>query len=175
MDLQNRVTLESDPYWPDRYEEERETVLEASGDQLLGVFHVGSTAIREVPGKPALDVLAVYENEQAMHTAGDALTELEAYNREGADTVVVRWTDEYAVFIKLHTRDDEKVRAQLAFRDYLRENLEARRKYTRVKRTAAEEHPEDVEAYTKAKTDVVSSILDQARNEGYYEDLPDFV
>lgn len=174
MDLRNSVTLEPDPVWPDRYEAERERILEASGDQLLGVFHVGSTAIPDVLGKPALDVIAVYEDDASLDAAADVLTD-DAYERESDSTVVIRWGDEYAVFIKMHTRDDEKVRNQLVFKEYLCENADARREYARVKREAAEDHPEDLEAYTKAKADVVSSILERARDEGYDDRLPEFV
>lgn len=175
MDLRERgVTFESDPFWPDRFEAERERVEDASEDGLLGVFHVGSTAVREVPGKPALDVIAVYEDDGSMEAAAETLVEKDGFERPAESTVVVRWEAEYAVFVKLHTRDDEKVRAQLAFRDYVRENPDARREYARAKREAADEHDDDLEAYTKAKSDVVESILDRARDAGYYDRLPAF-
>lgn len=172
MDLKNRVTLESDPVWPDRFEEERRQIVEVSGDQLLGVFHVGSTAISGVPGKPTLDVIAVYEDEESMDTAAEALTNNGAYEREPESTVIIRWGEDHGVFIKMHTQDDEKVHNQLVFRDYLRENPDARQQYTDVKRKAAEKHSDDLEAYTKAKSEVVSSILERARAEGYYDRLP---
>ncbi|WP_181813888.1 GrpB family protein [Halopelagius longus] len=168
------VTFESDPYWPERYEDERERLLEVAGDRLLGVFHVGSTAIRDLPGKPALDIVAVYTDEESVQTAAEKLDEREGYERE-SDSTVVRWEDEYAVFVKLHAQDDQRVRNQLVFREYLRENPDARNEYERIKRTALEEHPEDLETYTKAKSEVVASILERARKEGYEERLPGFV
>ena len=93
---------------------------------LLGVFHVGSTAIPDVPGKPALDIIAVYDDEKAMMTAIESLTDDDRYEREAGSTVSIRWADAYAVFIKAHTSGDEKVASQLLFRDYLRENQKAR-------------------------------------------------
>ncbi|TKX84807.1 hypothetical protein EXE43_16935, partial [Halorubrum sp. SS5] len=50
------VSLLQDPQWDDRYESARDRVEAASDDRLLDVFHVGSTAIPGVPGKPVLDV-----------------------------------------------------------------------------------------------------------------------
>lgn len=174
-DLKERnVTFTSDPYWPDRYETERERIQDASGSGLLGVFHVGSTAIPDVPGKPALDITAVYDDEESMQTAIERLTDNDRYEQEGDSTVIIRWADDYAVFIKMHTRDDQKVRNQLLFRDFLRENPEARNEYARVKREAEEKHPEDLEAYTKAKSEIVHSLLEQAREEGYDQSLPEF-
>lgn len=44
-----------------------------------------------------------------------------------------------------------------------------------VKRAAAERHPEDLDAYTDAKSDFVRTIVEQARAEGYDQALPEFV
>lgn len=110
-----------------------------------------------------------------MYAATEVLTDGGSYEREPDSTVVVRWADEHAVFVKMHTRDDEKVRNQLAFREYLRANPEARREYERVKREAATEHPNDRKAYTRNRSAVTRSIVERARTEGYYEDLPEFV
>ena len=87
---------------------------------------------------------------------------------------VVRWGEADAVFVKTHVRDDEAVRNQLAFRNYLRDHPDARREYAAVKREAERDHPDDLEAYTKAKSEVVFSLLDRAREAGYFEDLPEF-
>lgn len=171
---ERRVVLHEDPHWPERFEAERERLRDVAGEGLLGVFHVGSTAVRDVPGKPALDVIAVYDDETAVEAAVGRLTEDDRYEREPDTTVVVRWEADWAVFCKAHARDDETVRNQLLFREYLRENPEARREYARVKREAAEEHPDDLESYTRAKWDVVSSILERAREGGYEERLPAF-
>lgn len=177
MDVRERITLEPDPVWTDRYEKERERVLTASDDRLLGVFHVGSTAIPDLPGKPALDVLAVFTDYDAMRSTAEILADGEyELERDETDCVlVIDWRDDHAVFIKMHTRDDEKVRNQLVFRDYLRETPEARREYERSKRKAADAHPEDPQAYTRAKAPVVRSLVERAHEQGYAERLPEFV
>jgi len=167
------VTLVPDPHWPDRFESERERIRAASDGGPLGVFHVGSTAIPGVPGKPAVDVIAVYE-EAAIDAAMERLIADARYEREGDSGLLVRWAEEYAVFVKLHTRNDRKVRNQLLFRDYLRDHPEARSEYESLKRETAQAHPEDLEAYTKAKSEFVGSVLERAREEGYDRQLPDF-
>lgn len=175
MNLKERnVSLESDPYWPDRYEIERERLLEI-GEGILGVFHVGSTAIPEVPGKPALDVIAVFEDDTAMEATAQTLIEDHGFERPPEGTIAIRWDDEFAVFLKLHTPDDEKVRAQIAFKEYLRDHPEYRAEYADLKEAAAAEHPENLEAYTKAKGDFVRRVIEDAKADGYYEELPDFV
>lgn len=176
MDLREEISLLPDPVWTDRFETERDRIRDASGDDPLGVYHVGSTAIPDVPGKPALDVIAIFEGREPMRAAADALVDegYELHHDEADSALVIDWRDDHAAFVKMHTRDDVKVRSQILFRDYLRENPGARREYERVKREAADEHPRDVEAYTKAKSDVVSSVVERAREAGYAERLPGF-
>jgi GrpB-like predicted nucleotidyltransferase (UPF0157 family) len=178
MDLEDGITLLPDPVWDDQFEEVREQIAAVASEDVLGIHHVGSTAIPDVPGKPALDVLVVFPSYEPMHAAAQQLTEdgYELHADEQTSNLVIRWEDDRAVFVKMHTVDDEeKIRNQLIFRDYLRDNPEAREEYEQVKREAADEHPEDPPAYTQAKSGVVSSLLDQAEEEGYAERLPDYL
>lgn len=170
------ATLHSDPVWTDRYETVRERIERTASRGLVDVFHVGSTAIEDVPGKPALDVIVVYEDADAMSAAAQALADLEGYELSHEDensAVVVNWGEDDAEFLKLHVPGDERVHNQLAFRDYVRDHPEARAEYEAVKREAAAEHPRGGEEYTEAKHEVVSDILDRAREAGYFDDIPE--
>lgn len=176
MDLKARnVTFEADPYWPERFTSESARLADLVGEHLLDTIHVGSTALRNLPGKPALDIIAVVAEESSVETVAAHLDATDGYERHGDTTVVIRWEDEYAVFVKLHTPGDEKARNQVLFREYLRDNPDARRDYRRVKEQAIEAHPDDLEAYTNAKTEVVSSILERALEADYDERLPAYL
>lgn len=178
MDLRDGITLLPDPLWEDRYESVREEITDVASDDVLGIYHVGSTAIPDVPGKPALDVLVVFPSHEPMHEVAQELVETGYERHEDGSTasLVIRWEDDHGVFLKMHTVDDEeKIRNQLIFREYLCDNPEAREEYRQVKRKAADEHPEDPPAYTEAKSEVVSSLLEEAEEEGYTEKLPDYI
>lgn len=173
---QDGVTLEQDPKWGDRYESEQNRVREASNRGLLDVFHIGSTAIPGVPGKPVLDVMPVYADYEAMRAAADHLVENEFALEHDADdmTIVLRREEEYVVAVRMYTIDADQWRPMLIFREYLTENPDARKGYARVKRDAADKHSDDLEAYTRAKTEVVRSLTEKARAAGYEERLPEF-
>jgi GrpB-like predicted nucleotidyltransferase (UPF0157 family) len=177
MDPREEVRLEPDPVWTDSCERERERIETASGDGLLGVFHVGSTAIPDLPGKPELDVLAVYRAYEPMRAAAETIAgdSFELSTDDGECIVLSRWKNGRTVFLKLHVRGDERVESQLLFREYLRENVDARREYEAAKREAAAANREDPRAYIGAKTDTVASLLSDAREAGYTEQLPLFV
>lgn len=170
------ITLESDPIWKDRYQAERDRAKAASDEGLLDVFHIGSTAIPGVPGKPVLDVMPVYTNYEAMRAAADRLSDKGfEVEHDGPDCIVVlRREDEYVVAIRMYPLDADQWRPMLIFREYLTENSDAREEYAHVKREAADKHPDDMEAYTKAKTEVVKSLMKKARDAGYEERLPPF-
>ena len=48
--------VESDPAWPDRFEELATRIRGALGDAALVVEHVGSTAVPGLPAKPVIDI-----------------------------------------------------------------------------------------------------------------------
>lgn len=169
--------LDPDPVWTNRYKTERDMIQDASGENLLGVFHVGSTAIPDLAGKRVLDIIAVYSDYESMRTVATSIAEGDyEISHDGDDCIVlIQEREDANVFIKMHMPEDERVHNQLLFRDYLRENTEPRKEYERVKQEAAAEHPEDLSAYTEAKQKVVNGVLEQARADGYDEALPTFV
>lgn len=174
MDLKERkVSLQSDVYWPDRFEAVRDDIFEELADPPLACYHVGSTAIPDIPGKAALDVIVLFADETAMEAAAESFVATGEYERPEEGTVVIRWHDEWAVFLKLYTPGDDRVAGQLAFREYLLDHPRERRRYAEIKRSAADEHADDLEAYTQAKGEFVAEILDDARQAGYFDALPE--
>lgn len=170
------LTLEShDSGWSARFEAERDRIRARAGDDLLGVFHVGSTAVPNLPAKPVLDVLAVFADESAMRAAADELLAGEYVRKRNDDDwqVLNRFGDE-TVVLHLRPRDADTWRDQLVFREYLRENPGARAEYERAKRDALAEHPDDVDAYTDAKEATILSLTERAYEDGYGERLPAF-
>jgi GrpB-like predicted nucleotidyltransferase (UPF0157 family) len=170
------ISLDPDPRWEDRYETVRERVEAASDDRLLDVFHVGSTAIPDVPGKPVLDVMPIYADAGGMGSAAEEFAAA-GFEREHDDddtVVLVRRETDGVVAVRMHTVDADQWRPMLLFREYLTDHPRARAEYARVKRHAAAEYGDDMAAYTDAKFDVVRSLTQAAREAGYEERLPEF-
>lgn len=174
------IRLLEDPVWTDKYESEERRVRAAAGEGLLGVHHVGSTAIPDVPGKPALDVLAVFDSSEQMNATAERIeTEHEPFERSSeSDTsiLVINWADDHAVFHRMHTvADEDIIRNQILFRDYLRDHPDARREYEKIKREAVRNHANDPIDYTEAKSDVVADLTERARAANYEEQLPEYL
>jgi len=180
MNPDEEITLLDDPVWTDKYDQEEQRVRAVAGEGLLGVHHVGSTAIPDVPGKPALDVLVAFDSFERMNTAAERIEkeheEFERYSESDTSILVINWADDHAVFHKMHTIDDkDKIRSQILFRDYLRNHADARREYGKVKLEAVENHADDPSDYTKAKSDIVADLIECAQAADYEERLPDYL
>lgn len=169
------IELEPDPIFEERFERVREDVEAAAVEGLLGVFHVGSTAVPDLAAKPVVDVLAVFDGyEPARETAAELAAGDYRLRKDTPEWIqVVRGDGTEGVFVHFRPRDADAWRDQLLLREYLRDSEAARREYERVKRAAADAHPDDPEAYTAAKDDVIRRLEERAHEAGYDERIPD--
>lgn len=167
--------LEShDPSWPTAYERYASSVESVAPDSLLGVFHIGSTAVPDLLAKPTVDVLAVFPPDEPLgERAEDFADAGYRVKRVDPDWVVLDRLDVNPdLVVHLRPRDVDVWRDQLVFRNLLRDDAGARRTYERAKREAAAAHPDDVHAYTDAKEPAIRSLVERAYDENYDETLP---
>jgi len=164
-----------DPAWVDRFERERERVRAVAPEGLLGVFHIGSTAVPDLAAKAAIDVLAVYTDDSATHEAAQALAADGCVRkRDDPDWQVLNRFADATVVLHLRPRGADTWRDQLVFRELLRDSPRARAEYERAKRAAAATHPEDVDAYSDAKESTIEKLTARAYERGYGDRLPGF-
>lgn len=170
-----KIELKKDPVLRERFEEMRAQIEDASSDGLLGVFHIGSTAIPDLAAKPMVDVLAVYSGYESAREAADILvTKGYTIQKDEPDWIqLIQSESQDDVFIHFRPRESEVWRDQLVLREYLRENQQARREYEQIKRIAAEEYPNNPEKYTAAKDEIVCILEERAYEEGYDNHIPD--
>ena len=129
--------------------------------RVLGIAHVGSTAIRGTPAKPVIDIsvavpdyAGAWEQVRALQAGG--------YLYRGENSNLREYSFEkytpYACALFLCEPGGEKWRERLRFRDYLRSNPPARRAYAVLKRRLAEECDGDLMAYQRRKLPFVLEI-----------------
>ena len=163
------VVVPYDPRWPGLFEEERLAVEAAVGTWAEEVEHVGSTAVPGLDAKPVIDVMAGVRSLEDSPILVERLAGI-GYEYRGEAGIPGR-----LFFRKL--RGSERTHhlhvfelgggewdRHILFRDYLREHPEAAREYARLKRDLAARFYHDREAYTDAKTDFISAVVDKARD-----------
>ena len=58
--------VDYDPKWPEMFEAEAALVREIIGDNLITIFHIGSTAVPGLKAKPVIDMLPVVRDVAAL-------------------------------------------------------------------------------------------------------------
>jgi len=159
------VLIDYDPAWPETYACWRHQVEAALGTTALGIEHVGSTSVPGLAAKPIVDIQVsvadlVRERRYAPHLERVGLVlrsrdELHRYFRPPAG-------QPREVHVHVCTAGSKWERDHLLFRDYLRADSAARRRYAETKRANIRRWSDDGWAYTEAKTSVVLDILEQA-------------
>jgi GrpB-like predicted nucleotidyltransferase (UPF0157 family) len=164
-----------DPEWSRLFERERERVLDAAGEHVERVFHIGSTAVPGLAAKPVVDLCPVASDFEEAKTCADALEEAGYdFGHETDDWIHLGRTAGDGQQFNVHVRpaDSPEWRKNLLLREYLHENPDAREEYERIKRRAAEEYTDDIVAYSEAKTTFIEDVLDAAREKGFEERIP---
>ncbi|WP_135853472.1 GrpB family protein [Halorussus salinus] len=167
---------EYDPEWPVRFEREATRMRNVLGETVVSVEHVGSTAVPGLAAKPIVDICPVVTDMDDGERCADLLQQNGYYRSEkdrGDDWIELgRTADDGQEFnVHVRPRNSDAVSRYLLLREYLRDHPAARDEYARIKRAAAEKHPEDVPKYTREKSDFIESVVEKARVEGYDPDF----
>jgi GrpB-like predicted nucleotidyltransferase (UPF0157 family) len=162
------VICEYDPAWPARFEAEREVLATVLEPHALVIEHVGSTSVPGLAAKPVVDIAISLRTltvlpELRVHLAG-----LD-YRYRGEEGIPGR---HYLVKpadppgrahrrFQLHITQtgNREFRDQVAFRDYLTANPDARDEYAALKRAIAAEVHDDIAAYIAGKGPFIKRCL----------------
>jgi GrpB-like predicted nucleotidyltransferase (UPF0157 family) len=165
-----------DPTWSIRYiEVEQRLRRSLPHDLFTRIEHIGSTAVPGVSAKPIIDV------QVEVRSLGRVRREVVPIMQDLGYEYIWRPTmgEEapfYAWFIGRHAsgersehihmvEPDQASEDRLLFRDYLRAHREAAEQYEALKLMLLRKHPRDRAAYTQGKTELIRSIILQARKD----------
>ena len=158
--------VEYDARWPALFVAERQRILDQGGPPALRLEHVGGTSIPGMCSKPVLDIAAGRPRETSIRDCAAAL-ERAGYEDRGERGVPGRRFFSRgrprAYHVHLVEEDGPLWRDYLAFRDHLRADPAAARRFAELKRALAARFPRDREAYMDAKSAHVEDVLRRAR------------
>lgn len=156
--------------WPVLYEKEKALIQKTIGHIIVGIEHIGSTAVPDLGSKPIIDILVAVNH---LSDAEKCITPLEGIDYE--------YVPEYEESIPdrryFHNGDPPKEqhyhlrmveltsdfwKKHLLFRDHLRTHPKIAQKYHKLKKRLALKYGSDREGYTEAKTSFIKFILAKA-------------
>ena len=164
--LRSTIELaEYDPEWPAQYALHQRRIVDALGDEIVVLEHVGPTSVPGLAAKPRIDILLVVADSAKeasyvppLEAAGYAL-----HVRE------VDWHEhrcfkgfEPAANVHVFSTGCIEVDRMVGFRDWLRTHDDDRQRYEAVKRQLAWREWDFVQDYADAKTGIVEEIHSRA-------------
>ena len=160
-----RVTvLPYDEAWKSAFEKIKTEIESALGDLIAGVEHVGSTSIEGMWAKPCIDIDVIIKDYSVF---GDVVRELAkiGYIHEGDLGIKDREAFKYSSKPHLMTHHlyvcpqySEELYRHITFRDFLRSNPQAVKKYSSAKETAAQLFPNDIDKYIEYKSPCIEEL-----------------
>lgn len=165
------VIVEYNPRWPAMYEEERQSILTATGDLIVAIEHIGSTAVPGLGAKPIIDIMAaVRELVDAERCVTPLKTIGYEYVPEYNDIIPERRyfhkgpPEARTYHLHMVELTSDFWEQQLLFRDFLRTHPEEAQEYYRLKKGLAEKFGSDREGYTDAKTSFIEAAVGMMRD-----------
>ena len=163
------VVVPYDPEWPRRFETERQLLEQVLAPWLTeGVHHIGATSVLGLAAKPIVDMMAGVRDFEEARSAYEPLREhgyVHTPHRPGIAHHFSKPSSHLSeVTHGLHLTEpgSDLWRERLAFRDVLRADPELVAEYASLKLRLAEEHRDDVEAYTAGKREFVGRVIARA-------------
>lgn len=165
--------VDYDPSWPILYEKEKKRILESVGNKLVGIEHIGSTAVLGLGSKPIIDMLAgnlgAPDAEECMLLLQDlGYTDVTPQPEEPDWYYCLSraYRGEFSSLLNYHLHlmrfMSDFWKRHLLFRNYLRTHPETAQQYYELKKKLAGEYGSNRRGYTTAKTSFIKSVIDQA-------------
>jgi len=155
-----------DPAWSTKFEVDRHAIERALRHRRTRIEHIGSTAIPGLAAKPVIDIMVLIDDITTFRDCVEPLRELHYhYVPYGEKTSPERrWFCKPNASARTHhlhlvEQGSPFHLARLRFRDYLRAHRSMALEYEKLKRTLAEIHREDRNAYTEGKSEFVERTL----------------
>ncbi|MCW9132287.1 GrpB family protein [Bacillus paramycoides] len=147
--------------WEVEFEREKKLIEKQIGEYILAIHHIGSTSIPYLSAKPIID-LAIELKDFA--DGAKCIDKLERINYSyRKDVLPERYYfnkgEPRTHQIHMYEKGNKFLIEQLRFRDYLKENTNARIEYEQLKIQLSQANPNNKHKYAADKTNFVKATL----------------
>jgi len=164
-----------DPVWPLFYSKEQQRLEKVLSSCSPIIDHIGSTAVRGLRAKPVIDVVVGLHNHRQLRDCINLLTEAGYSYLPQFESVVperrffeVTRRCSSGNTIKVHVHAALKTSVfcaqRIQFRDSLRRSRAISAAYARLKTRLAKQYPDNRRAYSAAKGDFITGVLQLDRS-----------
>lgn len=155
-----------DALWSIMFGSEAEKLQRIFGDEVLEIYHIGSTSVVDLYAKPVIDLMPVSKDVSRIDRFNDAMETI-SYEAKGEYGIpgrrfFLKGGDDRTHHVHIFEAGSVHIGRHLAFRDYLREHAGEAASYSRLKLDLALRFPDDMDAYIEGKARFVQEIEQKA-------------
>ena len=151
-----------DDRWPEIFAEHQARLSAALRGVPVEIEHIGSTSVPGLPAKPIIDIVVAVDDITAEEDYLDAIVAAGYLLRVREPGHRMARTPALDVHVHIYQKGDAAVTRYLLFRDRLRADGDDRALYARTKQALISQGFDDMNAYSDAKTDVITGIMSRA-------------
>ena len=158
------VVLPYDEGWIYDFEKIKNELEKALGDLIVGIEHVGSTSVKGLSAKPCIDIDIIIKDYSVFESVVNELNQI-GYIHEGdlgiKDREAFKYSDKQHMpkhHLYVCPAYSEELRRHITFRDFLRKDPDAARRYSAVKEEAARLFPSDIDKYIEYKSPCIKEL-----------------
>jgi GrpB-like predicted nucleotidyltransferase (UPF0157 family) len=164
MQTKNVIVTPYDKSWKSAFEAIKQEIESAISDLILGIEHVGSTSVEGMSAKPCIDIDVIIKDYSVFDKVIGKLESI-GYTHEGdlgiKDREAFKYTDKPHLMrhhLYVCPQFSEELHRHINFRNFLRDNTDAVKKYSQVKETAAKLFPNDIDKYIEYKSPCIEEL-----------------
>lgn len=158
------IVMPYDTKWKSDFENIKMEIESAIGDLIISIEHVGSTSVEGLSAKPCIDIDVVIKDYSVFDNVVSRLKTI-GYIHKGNLGIKDREAFKYSDKPHLQThhlyvcpQKSEELYRHITFRDFLRNNPDAVKKYGAVKEKAAQLFPDDIDKYIAYKSPCIEEL-----------------
>lgn len=164
MRTKNVIVLPYDPKWKTDFENIKRELVSAIGDLTICIEHVGSTSVEGLSAKPIIDIDVVISGYSVFDCVVSRLKTIGYFHKGNLgikDREAFKYSDKLhlqAHHLYVCPQNSKELLRHITFRDFLRNNPDAVKKYSEVKEKGAKLFPNDIEKYMEYKSPCIEEF-----------------
>ena len=167
MKTKKVIVLPYDSAWKQAFGDIKAEIREVLNSLIIGIEHVGSTSVEGMSAKPCIDIDVIIKDYSVFDSVVKNLSDI-GYIHEGDLGIKDREAFKYSGKEHLMNHHlyvcpeySEELKRHITFRNFLRSNTDAVKKYSQVKEIASKLYPYDIDKYIEYKSPCIEELYRQ--------------
>ncbi|WP_112180460.1 GrpB family protein [Paraliobacillus zengyii] len=154
--------LSNQEEWAKMFQRESKKIKDVFGEELLNIYHIGSTAIPKIKAKPIIDIIVEVIMIRNVDKFNSDMRQLgyEALGENGIPKrrFFTKGGDSRTHHIHIFEQGNKEIIRHLTFRDYMIAHPEEAMEYSQLKQNLAKKFPYNIEKYIEGKDNYIQEI-----------------